>query len=358
MGISSIKRLVKAGKSKSVVTHTGRTNAMNPSSLGKLAEAYEAMERANKVPMQTQGPAPIKRMPTIDQRYKDMGEVMGICPYELRDVMQAEIGEDQTLVFTLLKKFVTAAKLSGAVDFEPTKKELKATETRHTLNMNTWQAEGERLKVRNADIAKLTLEKKGEFDAAWSEILIDLVTKLQRNKDVKSLGAWDRLMVMAIAHTGEEFCAIEHDLAVLDFKACQRMAPDKIVGLPKVANVIHEHEEEVRWSTWLNRASIDQMVKKLWEMGVENDGSEEARRREQLEWLIIAKSGKTPVRDRWGNLNWNATFSETPVFEDDYSWEEERERQKIEAWKEALQRQRDKAIRVKSGRGTKSKSGV
>lgn len=354
-----IKQKIKASRKRSVILNqgepTGRTNALNPGTMNALKEAYIDMQKASAVPMKSIPIEPIKRMPAIEQRYQDMGDAMGICPYELRDIMGAHIGSDEALVFTLLKKFVTAAKLAGSIDFSGTRKTIREAEDRYRAQRDNWELQVDACKKANIDIGKEVAAKTGEFDKAWGNILVDLVTKLDRNADITSLGAWDRLMVMAIAHTGDEFCTITKNVAKLDFSACKRMKPDVVVDLPKVASVIQKHEEDVKWQTWLSNASVDQMVKQLWNMGVENDDEEMAQRRQELEWAIIAKSGRTPVRDRWGNLNWHATFNNEPVIEDDFSWEEEREREKLEAWKEALQRQRDKAVRVNSGKGKNSK---
>lgn len=351
----AIKTRVKSGRSKSIILGgsgpmTGRTNAANPGSLNKLFEAYRDLTKADSILEQELPFEPVKRLPNIDQRFKDMGEAMGICPYELRDIMNANFDSDQTLIFTLLKKFISAVKLSGAVDLVPTHKMLKEVEANHRERHKNWRRDCANIRRRNQAITDEVFRKKAEFDKAWSEILIDLVTKVDRNSDINSLGDWDRLMVMAISITDENCCKIDKNTASLNFKACQKMDPSTVTSLPDVAHRIREQEEDIRWQSWLGQASTNELVKMLWQMGPGHDGEMQSHRREQLEWAIISKSGKRPVHDRWGNLDWHATFNNYEEYDeqDDYHINDLSQKEMV--------LKKLKTIRVTSGKGKKPKA--
>ena len=355
----TIKARVKSGKSKSVVLGvsspvTGRTNATNPGSLNRLFETYRDFAKADSITPRSLPFEPSKRLPAIDQRFKDMGDAMGICPYELREIMEANFDGDQTLIFTLLKKFITAVKLSGAVDLSSTHKMLKSAETNYREQHKRWKRECDLVKQRNQSAADEVAKRKAEFDRVWGDILIDLVTKVDRNPDINSLGDWDRLMVMAISHTDSKCCTIIKNNASLNFKACQQMDPSVVVNLPDVAQSIREQEEEIRWQSWMNQASINELVQMLWQPDLEGDEETQDYRREQLECAIARKSGKRPIRDHLGNLNWHATFNES----NEYSDFEDLDQYNLfdpMFQKETLRRQL-KSIRVKSSTGKKPKA--
>ena len=355
MSFSHIKR-------KSVILPKGVatgsiTNATNPSSLQKLMRAYTDKVNAEGTRLQEKGPPPNKARIPIDARYIAMGDAMGICPHELKAIMESHIGDDQALVFTLLKKFVTAVKLSGAVDLSPTHRKLREIEDSYREQMDVYAERCKAVDQRNRAIQDEIKAKQLAFSAAWLDILIDLKTKLDRNNDISSLGEWDRLMTMAIASKGDEFCLIVKDKATLDFQACKAMTPDDIINLPATAKQIQETEEEMRWQNWLSRASVNQLMKKLWEFGVEVVDEADARKREQIEWAIVAKSGRIPVRDRWGNLDWYSTFTGDDTMErPSYSYDDDYEKQEL---KKMLLAQMNSGVhRAKSGGMSKGKKKI
>ena len=304
---------------KGVATSTGQTNATNPASLTKLRDSYLDLAKAQSAPTMTAPTKPLKVVPGIDKKFTNMGELLGICPYELRAIMTAEVGEDQTLMLTLLKKFVSAAKLSGMVDLSETHKMLKDAEQLYHNRIADWQNSCDRVKKKNAQTLREVADKEKAFRSAWIEILIDLQTKLERNKDLSTLGEWDRLMIMAIASHGEQYCKITNNSAVMNFNACKGMDAFDISNLQTKAAEIAAEEREMIWQNWLLKASVQDMLSEVWRI-TEVSTEEESRRLLQLETMIISKSGRLPVYDKWGSINWHQTFYDDDPYTAEYQW--------------------------------------
>lgn len=357
-----IRKLVSKGKSSSVVLPkgvplSGQTNATNPTSLGSLMQAYQDLEKAESVPHKGKPAKPQELKLTIDQKYVTMGDILGICPYELREIMGAEFKEDQTLIITLLKKFVSAAKLANAVDLKPVHDRLKDVAKKNRDKEHDWRQSCDKVDKDNTAIDNQVKAKRAAFSKAWGDILIDLTQKLSRNPKVSSLGEWDKLMVMAISLTGDKYCVIDKvtNEAQLNFAECKNMPPVTVSKLPTKARAIQQEFEEAKWQSWLSSASVEELMKELWNFDLRDDDD---WRREQLEWAITAKTGRVPVRDKWGNLNWHTTYQQAPDFGfDDFLYQDEEEEYRIQCMKDLINSRVALGVNPKSKGKVKSGSG-
>lgn len=336
-----IKDIVKKGKSKSVIVPnggaiiSGQTNATNPTTLRELQDNFHDYQRSVGVSQELKPSRPAKVMPVIGQQFKRMGELLGICPYELETIMKAEFTEDQELAVSLLKKFVSAVKLSAAVDMTKTHKTLKDARDSHAKMEDNWKKKCDAIDVKNQKVLNDQQTSRGNLYKAWGNILIDLSQKVMRNADIKTLGEWDQLMLKALERTDKNLCQINKDTVSLDFAACKVMKPEAIGKLPTIARQIQNEIEEARWYEWLNKATVEELMDRLWNA---SDDSERA----ELELAITAKKGRIPIRDRWGNLNWHATFSQDndldlyeAFYDEDLSEEEEYEIKRMQDLLEA-----------------------
>ena len=327
-----IRDMVKKGKSKSVIVPnggavlSGQTNATNPTTLRELQDNFHDYQRASKVSLEILPPKPAKVMPHINEQYKRMGDMLGICPYELEAIMKAEFTEDQELAISLLKKFVSAVKLSAATDLSKAHKVLKDASDRYNEMMKGWHKKVKAVDAQNEKVAEEKTRTRAALYQAWGNILIDLSQKVMRNADIKSLGEWDQLMLKALERTNTVYCKIDNGVVNLDFKACKGMIPEYIGYLPSLARQIQNEIEEAKWHSWLNNATVEDLMSELWKCDDEDD-----QRRIELEWAITAKEGRIPIRDKWGNLNWHATYHQDmnnldileELYGDDYDFDEE-----------------------------------
>jgi hypothetical protein len=299
----------------------GRTNATNPGSLNRLEDAFDDLMNAQATKPQRVNPPPTKTMPSIHPQFTKMGEALGTCPHELQVVMNTEYKVEDTLVFTLFKNFVMAAKLSGSVDLKPVHKVLKGCEERHAREMETWTHVDEMIKQKNKDAAVNLKNCQKAFDTTWGDILIDLTTKLERNPKIDSLGDWDKLMVLALNRRGEEYCMldIKKAEALLDFNKCKTLDATTVMSLPKVASQIGEEIEQAKWQIWIGKATTEELLEELWKTSEFEDHDDHVNdgRLEQLEWAIVAKSGRIPLRDRNGRIDWAATMSQDDNLSDE-----------------------------------------
>lgn len=309
---NDIQKRIMAGKNKSIIlkkggTTAGVTNAVNPTSLKKLSEAFEDIEVVRRTPIIESYEKPKKVLPNIEVRYRTIASELGVCPYELKAIMNAELNGDETLIFTILKKYVAAVKLCGVVDLAPVHKKLKNSEEAYKLELRRWDAHEKRARASVAENRSKFDRAQKEFGKVWCGILIDLITKLDRNNDISELGMMDRYLVMAINLQSEEACQINGNIAALDFNKCKNI-PTKIVSeLPAIAQEIRESEIQIERENWLFTAPIEDLLTELWNLDIQDDRSYEAY---DIESAIAERSGKTPIYDHRGNICWNATFSD------------------------------------------------
>lgn len=307
----SLKDKIKGSKSKGVMLPKGaplssQTNATNPGTLTRLHEANQALGIAKHREIQSKPLAPAKRMPHIAENWKRMGERLGICPYELKTIMEAEITEDQELAFSLLKKFVTGTKLSNAVDMKETHEELRLHENRHRMQMENWQKTCDKIDADQAAKDENIKQCETVFATAWGNILIDLVQKVDRTEDVKLLGQWDRWMMMALSEYGPRYASIDKTTGKcrITFSECRDLDPEKVMAVPARARELQIDDQERKFQHWLDTGSVEDLMRELWKL--EDD---EYERKEAIEWAIAARSGRRPVRDRFGNIDWHVTFA-------------------------------------------------
>lgn len=251
---------------------SGQTNATSPNRIDAIQDAFKQMSEAQSRGIPRQPTAPVKRKLGITQFYENMGEKLKMCPYELRDILNHEFNEEDVLVMTLFKKFVTAAKISGLVDFSETKKSLRQIETRYQEEVE-WH--DNLVQIRQAEIVK----KENDFaqqetllKRTWNDLLIDLVQKIQRNPDIKSLGALDYWMIKAIKVNHPSCVKInKQDIATIDFSACQKIKPENIQRLFSTMKQLQEQDAENRLLADLRRASLDILQQKLEEYTLNED---------------------------------------------------------------------------------------
>lgn len=317
-----IKRLVRSGKPKGIVLPpgeqiTGQTNSANPGTISKLLTAYADVERAQSQPYPAKPGKPQKRMPFVDDKFETMGKEIGVCPYELQAIMTAEFSSDQTMIFEMLKKFIALVKLSAAVDLSEVHKDLKEAEQTYRRQYERWENECAKADATINAISDGITRAENAFASAWGDILVDLVTKIERKPDINALGDWDKWMVYAIASHGNRYAKIHANGRVsISFKDCKTMEPEKVSKLHEVARKTKKHEENNQWLLQLDKLPVNSLMKMLWSFDPENETDEDGIRREQLEWAIASKSGRTVIRDRWGNLDWGATFASSSFLND------------------------------------------
>jgi hypothetical protein len=277
ISLGSPKGKMLKNRKKSLVTSTpspasGQTNATSPKRMEAIQTAFGDMMEAKNREVPRQPTVPVKRIVPIPSFYKTMGEKLNMCPYELRDILSHEFDDDDVLVMTLFKKFVTAAKISGLVDFTETKKTLREVEIRHQDEMKWYQ---ESLDARQAEIAR----KAADFSSNqtlltknWNDLLIDLVQKIQRNPDIKSLGTLDYWMVKAIKVQHPKCVKIDkQDVATIDFVACQKIKPEDVQRLFSTMKQLQEQDAENKFLAKLRGDSLDALQQKLEEYSLNDD---------------------------------------------------------------------------------------
>lgn len=291
------RKATKGVTPRSPVIHP-RTNASNPTSLTELNEKFKEMKKAEETPVSSKQSEPRKRMPSISETYRHMGEALDMCPYEIQAVFEHRFNTDNVLVRETLKKFVATMKLTGEVDLAPTRKMLREVEEQHGRALRTWEEQCERADKFNEAREEQIAERQAAFAQAWGAIIIDLVQKVDKNPDIESLGGIDMWMVRAIADTDKQAAQVDKNGRVaLSFTHLKKMDPEKIVSLPELASRLRDEHDEIEHVRWLCKAPISELTHEM-------NMAREAKLAELYGNVLMFRKGLRAIHDRWGNVQW------------------------------------------------------
>lgn len=302
-------------KDKEKAEPKGKTNATNPGTLTTLNESYKALKHANSSAEVSPPREPLLRAVYVDPRYEEIGQAIDVNPHELQAIMTEGIKPENELVLSILKKMVSAVKLSGDVDLGPVRDELRQCEVANKQILDQHKRNIERVEKQNAMRNDTIKEKTGDFAQAWGAILIDLVQKVQRNDDITALGDWDRFMCKALAGMGvTNPCAtITKNKISIDFKACKALDPDDVMSLPEMAARLQEQEKQDQFHEWLHKAPIKYLLDAM-------NNTRSDHEREQIAHTIAARKGMVAARNRYGEYEYVRTsYTDYDDDEDDYS---------------------------------------
>lgn len=244
----------------------GKTNAANPTTLGKLTDNFNDFASAQKQAMRPIPVEPQKRMPPLGDRFHRMGEMLGMCPYEIRDIMDHEFTADNELVVTLLKKLFTAVKISGEVDHSGSHKALRDARDAYDISMEGYRKLKDAAEKHNLDLLGQRTDRRHKLYAAWTDILIDLKTKIQRNPVDEQLAELDKWLVRALAsQVSTDVCMIDNKGRIfLDFDKSKNISPEIIGQLQKLAAKMQADDVERRRQDFYFRAPIEDLMSRLW----------------------------------------------------------------------------------------------
>lgn len=270
----------------------GRTNASNPTSLGELQKAADKIKDLGNQPFARDPSKPHKNLPILKSNYQVMGDAIGVNPYEIQAIMQHEFNPNNELVVSILKKFISAVKLSGEVDLAPLRNSLREIEETHERNMDAWHKQVAYIEKTNDKLEQEIVKANEDFYAAWSKIVVDLIMKIQTNDDINSLGAWDQFMVRALAQTDPLLAAVNNDRITISFEACKKMTVEKIQGIPHMAAALQKDARERDYLDWLLNAREADIQNAL--LGCTSSGEMEL-----LRSALFARKGLRPVYDKY-----------------------------------------------------------
>ncbi len=277
-----------------------QSNAATPNRINTFAETMTQLKVSQEIKIPRAPSEPILRMPQIQPLYKTLGEKMNICPYELRDILTHDYTEENEIALSLLKKFVVAVKLSGTVDFSNSRENIRLSEERFK-NETEWQKQ-EVEKINNLAAEKEQKIKTGsaELRKIWHDILIDLVTKLQRNQNINDLGTLDYWLVKALKAKSSKYVKVDRQHQVtIDYQKCKSITSDGVQQLFKDMSTMRESHAAHTLRSELHRASDDklEMLARMYQD--EKDP--------RLAFVLEEIDDRD---DRTRRINWNDPYSE------------------------------------------------
>ena len=239
----------------------GKTNAINPGVTNELEKSFKELVRLGQIPVPSLPAQPTKNLPRARAGATRMGKLIGICPYELDAIMAHEFTEEDTLALVALKKFLTAAKLSGSIDLSPIRKQLKTIEDSHSKEMGRWETSRKNVLKQRAQIIQGVEEATNKFKTTWRGMLIDLIKNLDAAGHVDKLGRMDYWIVQALA-THKGIVTNAKGNARINFKAAAELEVNKVQDLSKIAREMErtKFENDLRQKACV--ASVKQLA--IW----------------------------------------------------------------------------------------------
>jgi hypothetical protein len=118
----------------------------------------------------------------------------------------------------------------------------------------------------NLDLLGQRTDRRHKLYAAWTDILIDLKTKIQRNPIDEQLAEVDKWVVRALAfQVSSNVCMIDHNGKIfLDFEKAKNIAPEIIGQLQQLASKMQNDDIERRRQDFYFRAPIEELMARLW----------------------------------------------------------------------------------------------
>lgn len=252
-------------------TPAGPTNAANPTTLDTLKKSLDRLENAERIGLLPTPREPVPNTLPIEPAYQKMGEAIGSCPYELKILLTSDITTGNELVTELLKKLVTAIKISSEVDLSDIRKRLRDNEKRNQENIKIYQKTLKEVESDNRETMENRKAAEIEVHKNWATILIDLIQKTDRNSDVKSLGEWDRAFVRTLASAAPHAVSLDRGKVFISFELLKLMDAAAIkLAINNIQPMIQREKQE-NFDRWLCTATAHQLYQRLQTEGYDYD---------------------------------------------------------------------------------------
>jgi hypothetical protein len=221
---------------------TKRTNSFNPAQLELLDQSIQDLKKFNdRVDFTKDFKAPSKpklNLPPIAARYKVLGKELGICPYEIMEIMECNITTEDQTVIALLKKFIAAVKLTGTVDVQPVRNRINQHRHNHSEDVRHWQQQCESVAAEKQRYIKEQQNIEKAVFQHWRSMMIDLQATLQKGNQLGTLGDLDHCMVLALKKVGakSKYCEIIDGEVTLHYDEVIHLKYQQIITALKVYN--------------------------------------------------------------------------------------------------------------------------
>ena len=242
---------------------TKMTNGTNQHLIRRLnlaLEQYTSISESN-VPSKPTKPIKSKFYPAIHTKYERMGEICGICPYELREVLETEYTAEHELVINILKKFVAAVKLSGNIDLNRIKNMLSESESKLKEAEDKYQRGlqhfAKSMKFREEGL-------KGSQDdvrTAWGNILIPLIQNCDKVKNISQLSDLDVAVIHAIEKVQGNLVKNTSRTLKVDFQKCILLTPEKISEIITKIDSCYKTLVETRFKKMISTLTVSELKK-------------------------------------------------------------------------------------------------
>ena len=245
---------------------SARSSKKNPPSLDLvedplyLKDAIKASQeatRAKEITLPSIRPIPYKTMPPVSEYYRNLGNHLGLCPYEIQEMMSGKFETSNTLVMEALKKLFTAIKITNEVDLQPVRRRLADIEERYQTDLKQHNDSKKFLEKSKIAKEKAIEEKIDRLIKIIYPVLQDIKSKLKINPKLDSLSMWERKLVHAFKRHKATTARVGKN-PTIQIKPCLDLIRENPEAVEEIlSHVRAECDREVNniFEDWLHRSS-------------------------------------------------------------------------------------------------------
>lgn len=229
----------------------------DPFYLSGLITASQEARAIKATPLPSVLQIPFKTMPPLNPNFQRMGDSLGVCPYELQEIMTSCFDTNNTLVMEALKRLITAVKITNEVDVLPVRKKLQDIEDRHRQHIKDHErSKRERTRASNKK-DKDFVTKTDEIINILYPILQNIKAKLKTNPKLDDLPLWEKKLVHAFKNYKATTARVGKN-PTIQIKPCLDLIREKPEAIEEIMSLVRtdcDREIHHRFDDWLHSVS-------------------------------------------------------------------------------------------------------
>lgn len=230
--------------------------------LKKFSTLNQQFETAENIQVHGLGnrAAPRKRELAVDEQYKVLGDAIGVCPHELQHLLTKGISVENEIVINLLKKIVTALKLTELGALEEIKTKLKKCEDDYQREYSQWELDHQMFKRSEQNKAEAIRIANQNIEEAWSETVDDLSKNLKVEKRLDKLVDEDRWLIKSLMDQDGRMARISNGKVIFSPSRSKTLNREQIIDIVKTMPDYQAAEHRERLFDKLARYSNSKLI--------------------------------------------------------------------------------------------------
>ena len=230
--------------------------------LKKFSTLNQQFETAENIQVHGLGnrAAPRKRELAVDEQYKVLGDAIGVCPHELQHLLTKGISVENEIVINLLKKIVTALKLTELGALEEIKAKLKKCEDDYQREYTQWERDRQMFETSEQNKAEAIRIANQNIEEAWSDTIDELYKKLKVEKRLDKLDDEDRWLIKSLMDQDGRIARISNGKVIFSPSRSKTLNREQIINIVKTMPDYQAAEHRERLFDKLTRYSNSKLI--------------------------------------------------------------------------------------------------